>query len=78
MNSAPYLYIHGEPGNGVLLHEGAGSTMRLNKKRSQRGQNLIEYAIVVTVIASAMLAMSTYVFRAVQATQQDIQEGFTN
>jgi Flp pilus assembly pilin Flp len=47
---------------------------RLNNK----GQNVLEYAIVVAIIASAMLAMSTYVFRSVQATQQDIQKGFDN
>jgi Flp pilus assembly pilin Flp len=47
--------------------------MRLKKRT---GQNLIEYAIIVAVVASAMLAMSTYVFRSVQATQQSIQEGY--
>ncbi|MCB9771503.1 MAG: hypothetical protein H6754_03010 [Candidatus Omnitrophica bacterium] len=44
--------------------------------KNQIGQNLIEYAIIVAVVASAMLAMSTYVFRSVQATQQAIQEGY--
>lgn len=44
---------------------------------NQKGQNLIEYAIVVAVVASAMMAMSTYVFRSVQASQQMIQQGFT-
>jgi Flp pilus assembly pilin Flp len=43
---------------------------------SRSGQNFIEYALVVSVIAAAMMAMSTYVFRSVQATQQVIQEGF--
>ena len=47
--------------------------MRLKNKT---GQNLIEYAIIVAVVASAMLAMSTYVFRSVQATQQAIQDGY--
>lgn len=46
--------------------------MRLNKN----GQNLIEYAIIVAVVASAMIAMSTYVFRSVQAAQQSIQQGY--
>lgn len=45
---------------------------------SQSGQNLIEYAIVVAVVVSAMLAMSTYVFRSVQATQQTIQTEFAD
>lgn len=43
---------------------------------NNRGQNLIEYAIVVAIVASAVIAMSTYVFRSVQATQQAIQEGY--
>jgi Flp pilus assembly pilin Flp len=45
---------------------------------NKKGQNVIEYAIVVAVISSAMLAMSTYVYRSVQATQQMIQKGFNN
>lgn len=44
--------------------------------KNQNGQNLIEYAIIVAVIAGAMVAMSTYVFRSVQATQKVIQEGY--
>lgn len=44
--------------------------------RNKKGQNLIEYAIIVAVIATAMVAMSTYVFRSVQATQKVIQEGY--
>ncbi len=51
--------------------------IKVKKKLNNRGQNLIEYGIVVAVVASAMLAMSTYVFRAVQASHQMIQKGFT-
>ena len=47
------------------------------KRLNKNGQNIIEYAIIVALIASAMVAMSTYVFRSVQATQQAIQEGYT-
>jgi Flp pilus assembly pilin Flp len=50
--------------------------MRLNQ--NHKGQNLIEYAIIVAVVASAMIAMSTYVFRSVQATQQAVQQGYTD
>jgi Flp pilus assembly pilin Flp len=50
--------------------------MRL--KLDKLGQNLVEYAVIVAVVASAMIAMSTYVYRAVQATQQVIQEDSTN
>ena len=44
----------------------------------EKGQNIIEYAVVVALVASAMLAMSTYVFRSIQATQQMISDGFKN
>jgi Flp pilus assembly pilin Flp len=49
--------------------------MRLNRI-NRKGQNVIEYAVVVAIIGSAMLAMSTYVYRSVQATQQMIQKRF--
>ena len=39
-----------------------------------KGQNLIEYAIVVALVSAAMAAMSTYVFRSVQATQKSVQD----
>ncbi len=47
-----------------------------NTWKQKKGQNIVEYAIVVALVASAMLAMSTYVFRSIQATQQVISEGF--
>ncbi len=43
---------------------------------SKNGQCLVEYAIVVSIVAAAMVAMSTYVFRSVQATQQTIHEEY--
>ncbi len=47
-----------------------------HKIKSSRGQNIIEYAIVVALVAAAMIAMSTYVFRSVQAAQKMIEDGF--
>ena len=47
-------------------------------KKSKKGQSLLEYAMVAGVIATAVVAMSTYVFRSVQATQRIIQEEFRN
>lgn len=44
------------------------------KLRNDKGQNLIEYAVIVVVVLSALAAMSTYVYRSVQATQQIIQK----
>lgn len=45
---------------------------------SQKGHSLIEYAVIAAVVSAAMFAMSTYVFRSVQATQQTIQTEFSN
>ncbi len=42
-----------------------------------KGQTIIEYAIVVSVVAAAMIAMSTYVYRAIQGAQQIIQEEYS-
>ena len=68
--------LYRELGKDYLLHVGV-ETMRRKLKLNHNGQNLIEYAIIVALVASAMVAMSTYVFRSVQATQQVIQKGYT-
>lgn len=52
--------------------------MRHKILAESHGQNLIEYAIIVAAVAAAMVAMSTYVFRSIQATQQMIQKGYTD
>ena len=52
---------------------------RLNfRKWNNKGQNLIEYAVVVSLISAALVAMSTYVFRSVQATQRMVDDEFAN
>ena len=50
--------------------------MGLVTKWNHKGQSLIEYAMVASIVTAAIIAMSTYVFRSVQATQQTIQEEF--
>ena len=47
-------------------------------KRNKKGQNIVEYAIVAAIVSAAIVAMSTYVFRSVQATQQKIDKEFRN
>ena len=42
----------------------------------RKAQNLIEYTLVVTLVSAAVVAMSTYVFRAVQSKQKDIAEQY--
>ncbi len=44
------------------------------KQMGNKGQQILEYAIIASVVAAVALAMSTYVFRSVQATQQAIQK----
>ena len=46
--------------------------------RKIKGQSVLEYTMVAAIISAAIVAMSTYVFRSVQATQQVIQEEFRN
>ena len=47
------------------------------KWSKKSGQSLIEYAIIVSLVSSAMVAMSTYAFRSVQATQKMVEDEFT-
>ena len=49
--------------------QGVHTMIRL---KNANAQNLIEYAIVVALVTAAVSAMSTYVFRSVQATQKAI------
>ncbi len=46
--------------------------------RNNKGQILLEYATIAAIIAAAAIAMSTYVFRSVQATQQMIDSESRN
>ena len=43
-----------------------------------QGQNIIEYALVAALVSAALIAMSTYVFRSVQATEKVIETEFSN
>ena len=52
--------------------------MRQKAKLNTKGQYIIEYATLVALISAALIAMSTYVYRSVQSTQQKIQEEFAN
>ena len=52
--------------------------MRRLKWYHKKGQNLIEYAVVVALVSAALVAMSTYVFRSVQATQRMVDDEFAN
>ena len=43
---------------------------------NQNGQNIIEYALVIALVSAAVIAMSTYVYRSVQATQRMVEEEY--
>ena len=45
---------------------------------NHKGQNIIEYAIVIALVSAAVIAMSTYVYRSAQATQKVIEGEFRN
>jgi Flp pilus assembly pilin Flp len=46
--------------------------------RNKNAQNLIEYAIVVALVAAAVAALSTYVYRSIQSEQKTITEDLAN
>lgn len=50
----------------------------MTKRNDKKGQSLLEYAIVAAIVAAAVIAMSQYVFRSVQSTQQIIHREFQN
>lgn len=52
--------------------------VNLNKLAASSGQSVLEYALVAAIVAAAMVTMSTYVFRSVQATQQTVTREFGN
>jgi len=60
--------------NPLATGEEMGSYLLKNYK----GQNLIEYAIVIALVSAAMVAMSTYIFRSVQAVQKQIDGELRN
>ena len=43
-------------------------------KESSQGQSTLEYAVLIAVVAAAVIAMQTYVRRAVQANVRNVQE----
>lgn len=44
----------------------------MGMSRSKTGQSIIEYTLIIAIIGAAVAAMSTYVYRAVQAKQKEI------
>jgi Flp pilus assembly pilin Flp len=43
-------------------------------KHFHKGQSLIEYAVVISLVAAVMVAMYTYVMRSVQAVQKQVED----
>lgn len=44
------------------------------RRHFHKGQTLIEYAIVISLIAAVMTAMFTYIMRSVQSIQKNIED----
>jgi len=40
----------------------------------KRGQSVLEYAILVTVVAAALIAMQQYVYRSMNSKLKDVQD----
>jgi Flp pilus assembly pilin Flp len=71
------LYFRAKLGDGVnckTCEVNAMMDWKLFQKWNHKGQSLIEYAMVAAIVSAAVITMSTYVFRSVQSTQQQIQK----
>jgi hypothetical protein len=64
----------------VICQVSEEDAMRIkkDKKLNIKGQSILEYALIATIVAAAAVAMSTYLFRSIQATQQLIQRESKN
>ena len=77
VNSGPALGKR--DGTKVVCRTRKVVAMRLIRTlKETKAQSLIEYAMVAAIVSAALIAMSTYVFRSVQSTQQMIQKEFRN
>jgi len=62
-----------------VKHEKVSAMWLKDKKKwNNKGQHIMEYAIVAAIISAAVLSMSTYVFRSITATQQMIMKESAN
>lgn len=43
-------------------------------KKSRKGQSVIEYAVVISLVAAVMAAMYTYIMRSVQDVQKQVED----
>ncbi|GEM_PF-726697 len=46
----------------------------MNKMRNKRGQNILEYTILIITVAAALMAMNLYVRRAVNARLHAVEQ----
>lgn len=47
-------------------------------KKFKRGQSVIEYTVLLIIVAAALTAMSTYIMRAVNARVKQTQDELNN
>jgi len=43
-------------------------------RKNQRGQSILEYTLIVAVVVAALMAMSVYVQRSVQANLRTVED----
>ncbi len=48
--------------------------MKLGKITTRRGQSVLEYALIISVVAAALMAMNVYVQRSVQANLKLVED----
>ena len=46
----------------------------METQHSKRGQNTLEYAVLIAIVAAAVVAMQTYVRRAIQANLKNVEQ----
>lgn len=47
---------------------------RRSQRAARQGQGTLEYAVLIAVVAAALIAMHTYVRRAIQANVKNVEE----
>jgi len=46
----------------------------MRKMRDRKGQNVLEYTMLIIIVAAALIAMTTYIMRAVNARLVQTQD----
>ena len=50
------------------------SASRIEMTHAERGQHTLEYAVLIAVVATALMAMTVYIRRSVQAHMRNVEQ----